>query len=52
MKDTKKWSANLQGFYFLMDLSRIPPEKRLETVKHLQESQKKIVPMTIEEWCW
>lgn len=42
------WQQPLSGFAFMMDLSKIPREKRLEIVRRLQESQQKIVPLTVD----
>jgi hypothetical protein len=43
-----KWSQPLSGFAFMMDLSRVPKEKRLDVIRRLQSCQRPIVPMTVE----
>lgn len=43
------WPQPLAGFIFMMDLSKIPKEKRLKMVLKFRDSQKKIIPMTVFE---
>jgi len=46
MKFTKEatWPSSLAGFSFMVDLSRIPREKRFKIIQELQKSQKKLYP--------
>lgn len=43
-----KWPGSLHGHVFSIYLGKIPLAQRMSVLRHLAESQKKIVPMTVD----